>query len=75
MKPDEKIKQRQEYFQITSVCRADLEGVGFDTKNVDDSIMLKLASKMADSYCDIGFWSDMKIIAEYLKIKKHKKSK
>ena len=66
-------EHEQEYFSITSVCRADLKEAGFDTKDVDDGTMLKLASKMADVYCDFVFWTDLEIIAEYLKIKKHKK--
>lgn len=66
----EKIDPKQEYFPITSICRADLEGIGFDTKNVDDGDMSQLASKMADAYCDNGFWIDLEILAEYLKIKK-----
>ena len=72
MKSNNKVEQEQEYFPITSVCRDDLEEVGFDTKNVDDSTMSKLASKMADAYCEFAFWDDLEIIAEYLKIKKHK---
>lgn len=60
-------------FPITSVCRADLEQAGFDTTEVDDSTMSELASKMANAYCDIGFWEDLEILAGYLKIKKHKK--
>jgi hypothetical protein len=72
MKSNNKIDREQEYFPITSVCRDDLEEAGFDTKNVDDSTMKKLASKMADAYCDFAFWEDLEIIAEYLKIKKHK---
>jgi hypothetical protein len=36
------------YFPITSVHRDDLEGLGYDTSNVDDGTMLvELASKMA----------------------------
>jgi len=68
-------KTKQEYFPITSVSRADLEEIGFDTTNVDDSTMAELASKMADAYCEIVFWIDLEILADYLKIKKHKKSK
>ena len=78
MKSNNKIEQAQKYykdFPITSVCRDDLEEVGFDAKNVDDSTMSKLASKMADAYCDHGFWIDLEILADYFKIKKHKKSK
>lgn len=69
-------EQEQKYykdFPITSVCRADLESAGFDTTNVDDDTMLELAHKMANAYCDIGFWEDLEIIAEYLKIKKREK--
>lgn len=71
-----KTKREPKYykdFPITSVCRADLESAGFDTRNVDDDTMLELASKMANAYCDIVFWEDLEILAEYLKIKKHKK--
>lgn len=75
MKSNNKTNQKQEFFQITSVCRDDLEEIGFDTKNVDDATMSKLASKMADAYCEFAFWEDLEIIAGYLKIKKHKKSK
>ncbi len=72
-----KITQENKFykdFPITSVCRADLENAGFDTKDVDDWTMSELASKMANAYCDMGFWEDLGILAEYLKIKKHKKS-
>lgn len=61
-------------FQITSVCRADLEAAGFDTTDVDDYTMSELASEMANAYCDFGFWEDLKILAEYLKIKKYEKA-
>lgn len=57
-------------FTITSVCRADLEGEGYDTSNIDDATMERLASKMADAYCDNGFWIDLPIIAEHLEIPK-----
>lgn len=62
-------------FSITTVCRADLESVGFNTTNVDDSIMSELASKMANAYCDSVFWTDLEILAEDLGIKKRRKPK
>jgi len=62
-------------FPITTICRADLENAGFDTKGVNDGIMLKLSSKMADAYCESGFWEGLEIIAEYLGIKKHQENK
>ena len=76
MKSINTTKQDPKYykdFPITSVCRSDLESIGFDIKNVDDSAMSKLASKMAVAYCNQVFWWDLEIIAEYLKIKKHEK--
>ncbi len=73
MKSINKTQQEQEFFSITSVCRTDLEEIGFNTTDVDDGTMSKLASKMADAYCEFAFWEDLEIIAEYLKIKKRKK--
>lgn len=59
---------QQEFFTITSVSRDDLKGIGYDTDKVDDDTMRRLASKMADAYCDNGFWIDLPIIADYLEI-------
>lgn len=73
IKKNEQVQKFYKDFPITSVCRADLESAGFNTKNVDDGTMSELASKMADAYCDMGFWEDLDILAEHLKIKKHKK--
>jgi hypothetical protein len=78
MKSTNKTKQDPKLykdFPITSICRADLESAGFNTKNVDDGTMSELASKMADAYCEFVFWIDLEILADFLKIKKHKKSK
>jgi hypothetical protein len=55
-------------FKITSVAREDLEGIGYDTSAVDDATMEHLASKMADAYCDNGFWIDLPILADHLGI-------
>ena len=52
------------FFKITSVHRDDLENIGFDTSNVDDSTMQHLASKMADDYCEQLFWIHPTIFAE-----------
>jgi hypothetical protein len=53
-------------FPITSVCRADLRGILTEKEiaRLDDADMEWIASKMADAYCDNGFWIDLKIIAE-----------
>ena len=58
----------KEEFNITSVTREDLADVGFDTTNVSDETMERLAQKMADDYCEQMFWESMEIIAEYLGI-------
>lgn len=62
--------QNRESFPITSVSRGDLDAKGFDTSEVDDATMERLASKMADDYCEQLFWSSMEIIAEYMDIPK-----
>jgi hypothetical protein len=56
------------YFPITSVHRADLEGLGYDASGVDDATMSELADKMADAYCENVFWIDLPIIADALEI-------
>lgn len=55
-------------FNITSVSRADLEHLGFNTTKVNESTMKELASKMADDYCEQLFWDSLPIIAEHLNI-------
>jgi hypothetical protein len=57
-------------FPITSVCRADLESIGFDAGRVDDATMKELAEKLADDYCEQLFWSSLEILAEHLNIPK-----
>ena len=59
-----------ESFPITSVSREDLEAKGFDTSEVDDDTMERLASKMGDDYCEQLFWTSLEIIAEYMGIPK-----
>jgi hypothetical protein len=60
----------KEAFPITSVSRADLEGEGYDTSAVDDTIMSRLAEKMANTYVENSFWIDLGIIADDLGIPK-----
>lgn len=55
-------------YPITSVCRADLESLGFDARATDDATMRKLASKLADDYCEQLFWSSLEILADRLRI-------
>lgn len=51
-------------FPITSVTREDLNAKGFDTREVSDETMERLASKMADDYIDQLFWISLDILAE-----------
>jgi hypothetical protein len=57
-------------FQLTSVCVADLEHLGFDTTGVDDGMMLDIAGELSDDYCDQLFWSSLEVLADDLGIPK-----
>ena len=46
-------------FPITSVCRADLESIGFNTSGVDDATMRELAEKLARSVATARQWSEI----------------
>lgn len=59
-------------FVISRVSREDLEAIGFDTSNVSDSTMEKLASRLGDDYCDQLFWISLDIMAEYFEIPRKK---
>ena len=60
------------FFQVTSVCRDDLRGRGFDVSKVTDSELNQLASKLSDDYCEQMYWISLDIIAEEgLEIPKH----
>lgn len=58
----------KEYFEVVSVSRADLDHKGFDTTNITDDDMERLAKKIGNAYLDDGFWTDLVIIAEYMDI-------
>ena len=51
-------------FNITSVCRADLDSIGFNTEKITDEQMNEIASKMAEAYTESCFWIDAEIICE-----------
>jgi len=61
---------KYEDFPITSVCRADLESIGFDTTTVDDATMKELAERLAHDYCEQLFWRSLEIIGDFLEIPK-----
>ena len=58
-----------EEFTITSVTRADLVSAGVPkriVRKLTDEQMRQIASKMADYYCDQGFWEHAAIATEYV---------
>ena len=63
----------KESFSISCLSREDLEQKGFDTSDVDDKTMEKLASKLGDDYCEQLFWDSLDIIAESMGIPKKSK--
>ena len=58
------IEEMSKEFEITSVTREDLESRGFDTTNITDEQMERLAQKMCDDYLEQMFWISLDIIAE-----------
>ena len=58
------IEEMSKEFKITSVTREDLEMRGFDTTNITDEQMERLAQKMCDDYLEQMFWISLDIIAE-----------
>ena len=57
-------------FPITSVCRADLvQGLNIteaEALRICDGDMEEIARKLANAYCDDGFWIDLPIVAEHV---------
>ena len=58
------LEEMNKEFEITSVTREDLEMRGFDTTNITDEQMERLAQKMCDDYLEQMFWISLDIIAE-----------
>ena len=58
------LEEMSKEFKITSVIREDLEMRGFDTTNITDEQMERLAQKMCDDYLEQMFWISLDIIAE-----------
>lgn len=54
----------REHFPVSHVSRADLEQKGFDTTNVTDEDMERIASFMDDNYLEDGFWTDLVMACE-----------
>jgi len=70
-----KINKLNKPFNITSICRQDIADK-FGEKvalSFSDSEMGYIADKMADTYCDNGFWLDMAFVVQsILDIRKEK---
>jgi len=72
---NKKIDKLNKPFNITSICRQDITDK-FGEKvalSLSDSEMKYIADKMANTYCDNGFWTDMEIFVQtILDIRKEK---
>lgn len=55
--------------EVVSICRADLSRIGLSVSEVDsltDAEMQDIASRMADTYLDNGYWDDLQEAVEYV---------
>ena len=50
----------QKEFVVCVLSRDDLKEIGLNPDSLSDSAMKKIASKMGESYCNNGFWEDLK---------------
>ena len=55
---------QQESFKITSLSRDDFKSEGYDPSQLTDAEMERIASKMADAYCECCFWVALRFHAE-----------
>lgn len=62
----------KEYFPITSLSREDIAELGFKgAENLSDSVMERIARKMADAYLESSFWVDLDImVSDFTDLKK-----
>jgi len=58
---------------ITTVSLQDLDAAGFDTTNVSEETVTRIAGMMEDSYLEDGYWHDLRAAANKLNIPKKKK--
>ena len=62
------IDEPQEYFPVSLVCREDLKWKGFDTSDVTDAQMRRIASLMDNTFLDGDYWLALEAAAEHLEI-------
>ncbi len=53
-----------EYWSVVILRRDDLDACGFDSSQVDDETMGKLADAMGDIYCAFDFQTNLQDLAE-----------
>ena len=58
----------QDEFPVITLMREDLEQKGFDTSNLGDEWMEKIASKVGDILLDSDYWDHLAWAAEYYKV-------
>lgn len=54
----------KESWVISELSREDLEGLDYDTSNITDDEMERLAGKLGDDYCEQLFWTSLKVLAD-----------
>lgn len=63
---------RKSKIPFTSVCREDIAALGYKgAENIPDSVMEKIAEKMADDYIENSFWTKLDyFVGEYCNLTK-----
>ena len=64
------LQSEVENFDITSVSLDDVAELGYEITEISNSIMEELSYRMADSYCDNGYWDDLRLHLENMGIPK-----
>ena len=60
--------ERKDEFPVLTLMREDLEQKGFDTSNLGDEWMEKIASKVGDILLDSDYWDHLVWAADYYKV-------
>ena len=64
------IDSKKDYFPVSMISRTDVQWKGFDTSNVTDEMMERIASRMDDIFLDGDYWLALVAAAELLDIPK-----
>lgn len=60
--------EKKDEFPVLTLMREDLEQKGFDTSNIGDEWMEKIASKVGDILLDSDYWDHLVWTADYYKV-------